>query len=158
MADAAPKPPLRTDTIPEVKLGRMASDISYAAAGWTARKGTDIPVRFGYDHGNMLVESKAGKRDLLFTHDGDALRQNACRALWQLSPDISTELIRGYRLARAAGLLGDDQCNEAAALYLCPPAMRGNDALSIEAGKKHMAGLAEILRRENRKPGGIKTS
>lgn len=96
-------------TIPRAKMVRIRSDLYHATSGWSKNEGNDIPTRFGYDHGNMLVHAKSGKVDLLFEHNGDSLRSSACRALWHLSPDITTELMRGYEIARAAGLLGDDK-------------------------------------------------
>lgn len=138
--------------IPDVKLGRMLKDLAWA-------KGKDEPARFGCDHGNMLIWSQKGGWDLLFTHDGDFLRGNAARVLWHFSPAVSEELIRGYKLARAAGLLGDGKCNEAAAIYMGGGSCSYSSTLNaIAAGKEKMAALVEVLRAENRKPGGIKST
>lgn len=146
------------DTILDVKLGRIESDLVSATARSISDPG-QVPERYGYDHGNMIIWNDRGTRDLLFTHDGNTLRSNACRALWHMSPAVIKELIRGYRLARAAGLLGDGKCNEEAALYLSNLNVADNDRdTRIADGKRQMAEIVGILRKEDRKPGGIKSS
>lgn len=150
------------DTILDVKLGRIESDLALSTARSISNPG-QVPVRYGYGHGNMIIWNDRDTRDLLFTHDGNTLRSNACRALWHMSPAVIKELIRGYRLARAAGLLGDGKCNEEAALFMsrtnvddnCVPLTR--DQLIVD-GRQQMGELVSVLRAENRKPGGIKVS
>jgi hypothetical protein len=154
MADAAPKPPL-TYTIASAKLDRIENDLRRLR-----RNPVDGPMlsRFEYDHSNTLVIDSRGKRDLLILNSVP-LASDIARLLQHTSPAIVGELVRGYRLAKAVGLLGDDQCSETAALFMSRkdpedyiPSER------IADGKEQMAALAEVLRKENRKPGGIKTS
>lgn len=104
-----PKRPAPWTTIADAKLDRIRRAVYSSKSGWTKNNGDDIPSRFLYDHGNMLVVAKSGKKDLLFEHNGDSLRSNATRCLYEMSPDIIDELMRGYVIARAAGLLGDDR-------------------------------------------------
>jgi hypothetical protein len=133
----------------DVALNRIETDVDWAASGYAANEGRDIVESFGYDHGNMLIRSKAGKLDLLFTHNGDSLRSNACRILYRMTPKVIRELIRGYKLARACGLLGDGK--------VCSAVL---DHLSKQVPDPHslLIGIADVLRCENRKPGGIKSS
>lgn len=128
--------PLREDTIPEVKLGRIDNDAQYATS-----KSSEHPEwyvsRFGYDHGSLTAWDTTGKQRLVFAAEGDIFLGNVTRAIWQLSPAITQELVRGYRLARAAGILGDGKINAEVALLGVSETIR------------------EILRKEAHKPGGI---
>lgn len=152
MADE--KKPLR-NTIASAKLDRIDNDLCRLR-----HNPVDGPMlsRFAYDHSNTLVIDSNGKRDLLI-QSSVPLASDIARLLQHCSPAMMEELVRGYRLAKAVGLLGDDQCNEAAALFMSRkdpedyiPAER------IADGKEQMLALGEILRKENRKPGGIKIS
>jgi hypothetical protein len=125
----------------------MRGDIRYSLAG----KPETVPNRFGYDHGNMLIRDKNGKLDLLFTHNGDDLRRNACRVLSNMSPDITLELIRGYEIARAAGLLGDGKppIPDVASILSIPYPME-----SIEDGAAHATeAIGNVIRTHMRKEG-----
>jgi hypothetical protein len=93
-------------TLPSSRTEYIRSDVKYSTA-LADKRPESVPTRFEYDHGNMLVRDKTGKLDLLFAHDGSELKRNACRILAQMSPDTTLELIRGYEIARCAGLLGD---------------------------------------------------
>jgi hypothetical protein len=63
-------------------------------------------ARFAYDHGNTLVYDTMGKCDLLIENDTD-IKRDCARLLQHCSPAIIKELLRGYGLARDAGLLED---------------------------------------------------
>lgn len=109
------RPP--TKTIPHARLDRMRRALFWGGvSGWLKNNGDDVPAKFGYDHGNMLVTAKSGKKDLLFEHNGDSLRSNACRVLYEFDPETTAELMRGYQIARSAGLLGEHKppCPEVA--------------------------------------------
>lgn len=146
--------PFRSTTITNAKLRRMESDISWATSGYAANNGADVIDHFGYDHGNMLITNKNGKTDLLFEHNGDSLRSNACRILYNLNPDMTRELIRGYQLARAAGLLGDGMVNEAYAKGMISRCVCQFPS-DIQSGLVAISEQRDILRQENKKPGGI---
>lgn len=90
--------------IPEAKLFRIEQDASYASAKSLNDK-DEYVSRFEYHHGSLVAVTTSGKKVLIFEANGDILRGNVTRALWQLSPAIVKELIRGYRLAIKKRLL-----------------------------------------------------
>lgn len=160
--EAAPERPLRT-TIPEVKLGRIEQDVQYASMN-SVKQPEWFVDRFGYDHGSLTVHTKSkhgGKpgeghrHELVFAADGDILRSNVARAVHHFSPAVAQELIRGYRLARAAGLLGDGRYNPAAAKAMSTKVGHWNEHEHEESGVQAMAALSDVLRRENCTPGGM---
>lgn len=136
------KPPLRTDTLPDVKLTRIRQNASYAAARSSEHPDWYVS-RFGYDHGALIAWDTTGKKRLVFAPDGDIFLGNVTRAVHELSPEVTQELVRGYRLARAAGLLNDGKINPEVA------------KLGGAAGLNIIASIRETLRKENYKPGGI---
>jgi hypothetical protein len=85
-------------------LKRIEQDASYASA-----KSIEHPdwyvSRFEYHHGSLVVVNKKGDKKLVFDCNHEILLGNVTRAIWQLNPDVTKELIRGYRLAFEAGLL-----------------------------------------------------
>jgi hypothetical protein len=60
--------------------------------------------RFGYDHGNTLIYDTSGKCDLLIDNS-DEIRRDCARLFQFCSPAMMRELWRGYKLAKAAGLI-----------------------------------------------------
>lgn len=94
--------PLR-HTIQEAKLARIDSDLHRLR-----RNPVDGPMisRFRYDHSNTLIVDSDGKTDLLIENDTQ-IHRDCARLLQHVSPAMLAEFVRGYRLARAAGLLGD---------------------------------------------------
>lgn len=154
MADDAPKPSLR-NTIPSAKLDRIDNDLH-----WIRRNPVDGPMlsRFAYDHSNTLVYDSKGKCDLLIPNSVP-LASDIARLLQHCSPAMIAEFVRGYRLARAAGLIDEGVCNEEVALYLSNLNAADNDRdARIADGKRQMVEIVGILRKEDRKPGGIKSS
>lgn len=145
---------VRENTIPHAKLGRIVQDVRRASS-----KSSEHPEfyvsRFGNDHGSLTVWDMAGKQQLVFSADGDILRGNVSRALWQLSPAITEELVRGYKLARAAGLLGDGKINLELAKFLSPLSIGFTDEQQLVAGAAIADGMRNVLRKENHKPGGV---
>jgi len=91
-------------TIANAKLHRIESDLSRLR-----RHPIDGPMlrEFGCDHSNGVICDTNGKWDLLFENNGDHVRADAARLIQHCSVENITELVRGYRLARDAGLLGD---------------------------------------------------
>jgi hypothetical protein len=83
--------------IAEAKLKRIEQDASYASA-----KSLEHPEwyvsRFEYHHGSLVAVTTKGTKELIFEANGQILRGNVTRAIWQLSPEIVKELIRGYRI------------------------------------------------------------
>lgn len=146
--------PLRVDVIPDVKLERMTTDLARLR-----HNPADGPMlsRFAYDHSNTLVIDSTGKRDLLIPNSVP-LASDIARLLQHISPAIVGELVNGYRLARAAGLLNDGKCNREVAIRLSrlPDAHSADE--HADDGKRQMEALVEVLRSENRKPGGIKNA
>lgn len=90
--------------IPEAKLKRIEQDAHYASMKSLANPDWYIS-RFEYHHGSLVVVTSSGAKHLVFEANGDILRGNVTRAIWQLAPDIIKELIRGYRLANNSELL-----------------------------------------------------
>jgi hypothetical protein len=90
-------------TIATAKLDRIINDLHRLR-----RNPVDGPMlsRFEYDHSNTLVVDSNGKRDLLIENTVP-LASDIARLLQHVSPAVVAELVRGYRLARGAGLLGD---------------------------------------------------
>lgn len=90
-------------TIPDAKLSRIESDIQY-----TRRHPKDGPMlsRFSYDHSNTLVYDTKGRCDLLIPNSVP-LAGDIARILQHSSPAMLEELVRGYRLARKAGVLDE---------------------------------------------------
>lgn len=130
---------LRTDTIHGVKLDRIESNARYIR-----RNPVDGPMisRFGYDHGHLLIIDSTGKKDLLADRESNPLVRDVARLLCEISPGVVEELVRGYKLARAAGLLGDGKINpEVAKLAVL--------------GERVSDKLRAILQKANRQPGGI---
>jgi hypothetical protein len=93
----------KRNTIANAKLDRIDSDL-----GRLRRNPVDGPTlsRFAYDHSNTVVIDSNGKRDLLIENTVP-LASDIARLLQHVSPAIMKELVRGYRLARGAGLLED---------------------------------------------------
>lgn len=91
------------DPIPNAELDRIASDL--ARIRHHPRDGASLS-RFAYDHSNTLVIDSKGKTDLLIENTRP-LASDIARLLQHCSPATITELVRGYRLARAAGLTED---------------------------------------------------
>jgi len=143
--------PLR-DTIPDVKLHRMDRDIAYCR-----HHPSDGPMlsRFSYDHSNTLVHDSKGRVDLLIPNTVP-LASDIARLLQHISPAMVTELIHGYRLARAAGLLGDGRYNPETAQKLSPLVGKWEPHEHEAAGVRVMNEITETLRKANRQPGGIK--
>jgi len=88
-------------TIPDAKLLRIEGDLHYIK-----RHPSDGPMLscFRYDHGHTIVVDTNGKQDLLIEHS-DRIRRDCARLLQHVSPAMIAEFVRGYRLARGAGLL-----------------------------------------------------
>ncbi len=96
-------PKLPSATIQNAKLDRIEIDLRYLR-----RNPIDGSMlsRFTYDHGNTLVYDSNGKIDLLIENDTQ-IHRDCARLLQHVSPAMMAEFVRGYRLARAAGLLED---------------------------------------------------
>lgn len=60
---------------------------------------------FTYYHGDAAVRGSDGVEELLFLHEGSSLKRDVSAFLNRLSPDIITELLNGYRMAKEAGLI-----------------------------------------------------
>lgn len=122
-------------TIPHTKLDRMTSDINYH---WSGRPRIS---RFGYDHGHTLVWDDKGKCDLLIDRESNPFGSDVARLLQHCSPDMMRELVRGYRLAKVAGILGDGErpIEEVDAVY-----------------EDHDTGdmIYQAIKKAQRKPGG----
>lgn len=160
MSTEATERPLRIDTIPEVRLGRIAQAVHHASMRSIEHPDWYVD-RFGYDHGSLIVYTKSapgkpGKRELIIDAQGDILKGNVTRAIYELNPATTEELIRGYRLARAAGLLGDGRYCPEAMQYASPQGYGFSPSERAESGAKVMELMAEELRKANRQPGGIK--
>lgn len=95
--------------IPNATLDRIERDISWVKL----RKGDGSKniAAFSRDHGNLLVQTKNGEIDILYLHDGDTKKSDAARVLQHASPDLLSELVTGYRMAKKAGLLEQKRTN-----------------------------------------------
>lgn len=91
-------------TIPDARLSRIESDINYTRR--PSSKDGAMLSRFSYDHSNTLVHDSKGRCDLLIPNSVP-LAGDIARVLQHSSPAILLELVRGYRLARGAGLLDE---------------------------------------------------
>lgn len=112
--------------------------------------------RFEYDHSNTLIVTSDGKRDLLIENDTQPHRDCAV-FLCEISPTIVAELLRGYEMARGAGLI-DDTSNPVAEEYLSTLGHGFSPPERQEDGRRVMAGLHARLEDEakaaNRQGGG----
>lgn len=119
---------------------------------WEKNNGNDALSYFQCDHGNSIVVAKSGKKDLLFTHGGDQLRSNAARFIAGVSPVLVEELLRGYRIAGLAGLLGDGKpaLPDVAAAQ---STLRGHftNGEHVASGQDHIEYLTEVIRLHGRK-------
>jgi hypothetical protein len=102
--------------------------------------------RFEYDHSNTLLVTSDGKRDLLIENDTQPHRDCAV-FLCEISPAIVAELLRGYELARGAGLI-DDTSNPVAEEYLSTLGHGFSPPERAEDGRRVMAGLRARLEDE----------
>lgn len=143
---------MTTHTIPNAKLDDIEHSLRYIR-----RNPNDGAMlsHFGYDHGNTLVIDSTGKRDLLIEHNGDCVRRDVARVLQYASPAMLGELARGYRLARACGLLGDGVCNDEVAAHVSTLRGHHSHGEHVQNGRQVLEGLVTVLRAEARKPGGI---
>lgn len=89
-------------TLPNPKLDRIENDI--ARLRRNPRDGAML-ARFEYDHSNTLVIDSNGKKDLLIQNTVP-LASDIARLLQHCSPAVVEELLRGYRIAKDAGILG----------------------------------------------------
>lgn len=135
------------DTILEVKLGYMAADLQRLR-----RNPVDGPMlsRFSYDHSNTIVHDSKGKRDLLIPNTVP-MASDIARFLQHVSPVMVAELMRGYRLARAAGLLGDGRYNPATAQAMSIAVGKWTPEEHEANGVEQMAKLRDILDAEIKK-------
>jgi len=131
-------------TIPHARLDRIESNVRY-----TKRHPVDGAMlsRFGYDHGHLLIIDSKGKHDLLADRESHPLVCDAARILHEVSPDIIDELVRGYRLAKAAGILGDSE-----------PALTEVEELYADGASFRVTGQAiyDGIKRAQRRPGGFR--
>jgi len=152
--------PLRENTIPEARLHRIGQAVHHASARSELHPEWYVN-HFGYDHGSLIVYTqsapgKPGKAELIIDAQGDILKGNVTRAIYELNPATTEELIRGYRLARAAGLLGDGRYSLEAMQYASSLGCGFSPPERAADGAKVMAAMAEALRKADRQPGGIK--
>ena len=87
-------------TIPDPKLARIESDAQWA-------RGNGIQD-FSRDHGNLLIQAQRGgvsAWDIGYLHDGNSTKSYAAGVLRHASPGTMIELVRGYQIAKKAGLL-----------------------------------------------------
>jgi hypothetical protein len=130
-------------TIPFAKIERVESDLLRIR-----HNPLDGPMlsRFEYDHSNTLVVDSNGKRDLLIQNTVP-LASDIARLLQHCSPAIVAELVRGYRLAKMAGILGDDHdaIPEIEEVYA--------DHDYAVTGQR----IYETIKKSQRKPGGCRT-
>lgn len=91
------------NTIPMATMRRIDSDLYRIR-----HHPSDGPSleRFAYDHSNTLVIDSTGKKDLLIPNSVP-LASDIARLLQHCSPAMIRELVRGYRIAKMAGILGD---------------------------------------------------
>lgn len=93
-----------TRLIADARLSRIESDLT-----WAQLDGGRKIARFSRDHGNLLITvegpGSAKYMDLLYVANGDVVKGSAASVLQHADPDTMRELLRGYRLAKKAGLL-----------------------------------------------------
>lgn len=94
-------------TLAKVKLDKIENDLDRLR-----RNPKDGPMlaRFGYDHGCGLIYGSDGSCDLLFDNEKE-LNRDAARLLLHCAPETIAELVRGYRLAKTAGLVDGADTN-----------------------------------------------
>src|SRR5882757_4128038 len=97
--------------VTNAKLDRLARDASLARS----RKTFDSAwlSGFAYDHGNLLSVDNKDRKDILFLCEGDGMKYNSARALHGCDPNTIIELVRGYKIAKDAGLLGTNAADRA---------------------------------------------
>ena len=93
----------REKILADAKLTRIESDVL-----WSKMEGI---IGFQRDHGNLLIETRKPNFDLVvdigYLHEGRTDRSAAAMILQHAAPDTMAELVRGYRLAKKAGLLNE---------------------------------------------------
>jgi hypothetical protein len=133
-------------TIAEAMLMRITRDQHYASSR-SVDKSENLS-RFKYNHGTITIVAENGDEGILFEPDGSSLRSKAAHCLWQMSPKIVIELIRGYRLARAAGLLGDGVHDDDAMQWVSRRGHGFSVPERIASGAEIMADVSKELHRK----------
>lgn len=136
-------------------LSQSTLDKIESAVHMARRNKADGPMisHFGYDHGNGLIYSTDGKCDLLFENSAKVNRDAAWLMCALNSPTVIAELVQGYRLAVAAGLVGDKINPEVATQLSRLPV--GSLVEHVNDGCRVSQILRDTLQKANREAGGV---